>query len=217
MSMQNDRYTLRFQFDFISPYAWFAWHDLPALAARYGRTIEPIPVLFAAMLDAHGQLGPAEIPSKRRYTFKDCVRTARRLGIPFEAPPAHPFNPLTALRVASLPDATPALITDLYAEVWCGGRGVSDPAVVAEIAARHGLPDALEQAAQPAIKALLRDRTDAAISEGVFGVPSIWADGELFWGHDSLPNLEHHLAGNPLEPSAWQPFVDLPSQAHRRR
>ena len=94
---------------------------------------------------------------------------------------------------------------------------MSDPAVVADVAARHGLHDAVQRASEPSIKALVRDRTDDAIAQGAFGVPSIWADGELFWGHDALLNLEHHLAGNRLEPAAWRPFIDLPALAHRRR
>jgi 2-hydroxychromene-2-carboxylate isomerase len=95
---------LVFYFDFISPYAFLAWTQLPALAKRCRTTLEPVPVLFAGLLDAHGQKGPAEIPAKRRYLFKDIARKARRLGFPsISAPPAHPFNPLLSLRISYLP------------------------------------------------------------------------------------------------------------------
>jgi 2-hydroxychromene-2-carboxylate isomerase len=63
--------------------------------------VDPSPVLFAALLDATGQKGPAEIPRKRAYTFKDVVRSAHRLGVAIAPPASHPFNPLLALRVAS--------------------------------------------------------------------------------------------------------------------
>lgn len=76
-----------FYFDFISPYAYLAWTQLPALAARHERELVPVPVLFAALLNAHGQKGPAEIPAKRIYLFKDVCRKAHLLGLPPPSPP----------------------------------------------------------------------------------------------------------------------------------
>lgn len=208
--------TLDFAFDFISPYARFGWSCIQPLAAEHGYAVRPIPVLFAAMLDHHGQLGPAEIPAKRRHTFMDCQRTAKRLGIPFAPPPAHPFNPLLALRVASLPEATPGLITALFDEVWGGGRGVTDPAVVAEVAAAHGISDALARAGTPEAKAAVRDATETAIRRGAFGVPTVWVGEAMFWGHDTFANLAEHLAGRGIDEGAWRAFAELPVQASRR-
>jgi 2-hydroxychromene-2-carboxylate isomerase len=65
---------IRFCFDFISPYAYLAWTQVHALADRHGRAVEPVPVLFAALLDHHGTVGPAEVPAKRRYLMFDVVR-----------------------------------------------------------------------------------------------------------------------------------------------
>src|SRR5512140_3653821 len=93
---------IRFCFDYVSPYAYLAWTQIHALAARHGREVTPVPVLFAALLDAAGTKGPAEIPAKRGYVFKDVLRSAHRLRVPLVPPPAHPFNPLLALRVSSL-------------------------------------------------------------------------------------------------------------------
>ena len=67
---------LQLYFDFISPYAYLAWTQVHALAARHGRPVQPVPVLFAALLDANGQKGPAEIPRKRVWVFKDTLRHA---------------------------------------------------------------------------------------------------------------------------------------------
>src|SRR5262249_60031058 len=83
-----------FHFDFISPYAYLGWTQIHALAARHGRAVRPVPTLFAALLNHSGTLGPAEIPLKRVYIFKDALRTAQVFGVPLEPPPSHPFNPL---------------------------------------------------------------------------------------------------------------------------
>ena len=211
---------LLFYFDYISPYAYLAWHRLPALAARHGRTITPIPVLFAAMLTANDTRGPAEIPSKRDYVFIDVLRSAAHLGLPLEPPPAHPFSPLLALRVTGLEMPAAArtrLISGLFGAVWGGGPGVTEPEVVARIAEDAGIPDALARAAEPAAKARLRADTAAAMAAGVFGVPSVRVDGELFWGNDSLDHLERFLAsGQRVDPVRLARWRSLPAAAQRK-
>ena len=112
---------VRFLFDYISPNAYLAWTQLPALAARYEYTIDPVPVLFAGLLGAHGGLGPAEMPAKALWMAKNNFRKATVLSVPLNPPAFHPFNPLLALRVSSLPDdaATRAAITTaLMDAVW---------------------------------------------------------------------------------------------------
>ena len=119
---------IRLYFDFISPYAYLAWKGVHALAAEHGRSVEAVPILFAALLDAHGTKGPAEVPAKREYVFKDALRRATMAGLTLVPPPAHPFNPLLALRAASFPADDPAgqrrLIDELFAATWAGGGGV---------------------------------------------------------------------------------------------
>lgn len=198
---------MRFYFDFISPYAYLAWTQLRA------RDLTPVPILFAGLLEAHGTRGPAEVPAKRRYIFRDTQRTARRLGVPFAPPPAHPFNPLLALRVASLPTTPLSVIDALFAAVWGGGNGVTDPAEVARIAGEA----AVAEANTPESKARVRRQTDEAIALGVFGVPTIEVDGELFWGVDSIANLDAYLRGDgAIDPADIARWETLPAQATRK-
>src|SRR5438477_7269890 len=74
--------TIRFYFDYESPNAYLAWTQLPKLAERYGFTIDPVPILYAALLDAHGQLGPGEQPTKGRWMSKNILRKALLFGVP---------------------------------------------------------------------------------------------------------------------------------------
>jgi 2-hydroxychromene-2-carboxylate isomerase len=193
---------IRFLFDYVSPYAYLAWTQIHAVAARHGREVEPVPVLFAGLLDAWGHKGPAEIPPKRVYVFKDCLRIAKRLGVPLVPPPTHPFNPLVALRISSLPTepgARKRLVDALFLHTWGGaGDGIEGAARVAAIASGVGLDGAslVASANDPAVKARLKEATDAAIASGVFGVPTMLVDGEPFWGLDALPSLEMRLRGD---------------------
>ena len=216
--------TIRFLFDYISSNAYLAWAELPKLAARYGCAVEPVPVLFAGLLEAHGQLGPAEVRPKAYWMFKNNLRKAALLGLPLRPPRFHPFNPLLPLRISSLPlpDAERrALITALFDAVWARELHASEPAVVAALADELGLPGAalVEEAQAPEAKARLRRQTDEAIAAGVFGVPTFLAGGELFWGYDDLPWLERFLGGSdPLDQTELARWVrPVTASAVRRR
>jgi 2-hydroxychromene-2-carboxylate isomerase len=218
--------TVRFYFDYISSNAYLAWVRLPKLAAKYGYTVEPVPVLFAGLLEAHGQLGPAEVVAKALWMWKNCLRKAKLLGIPLHRPAFHPFNPLLSLRVSSLPlgaEDRNAVVTALFEAVWVHGLHVSEPEVVERIADELGLDGKIlvAQARTPEIKGLLRRQTEEAIARGVFGVPSMEVNDEIFWGYDDLPYLELHLAGkDPLDKDEWKHWLSSSApraSAMRRR
>jgi 2-hydroxychromene-2-carboxylate isomerase len=214
---------IRFLFDYISHNAYLAWTQLPSLAARFGRELEIEPVLFAGLLNAHGQLGPAEVPPKARWMMLDVVRKARRLGVPIAPPHAHPFNPLLALRVthAAAPGAERQRLVDaLFRATWGESVDVSSPSEVARVASSAGLDGAalVAEAASDGAKRRLREATERALADGVFGVPSVLADGALFWGFDDLEHLELFLAGeDPLQDGDEARFTAYAASARRRR
>lgn len=209
--------------DFISPFAYLAWRRMPALARAHGRTLRPIPVLFAALLGHFGHLGPAEIAPKRVYIFKQVLRRAHERGLRLEPPPAHPFNPLLALRIAGDPSLGAELqgrvISALFDATWGGGPGVGDPATITQVLRRAGLDGAglVAGASKPEAKARLRSATEAALRARVFGVPTMIVDGELFWGDDSIDDLDRFLRGeDPVTDAALARWQDLPRAADRR-
>ena len=87
---------IRFYFDYISHNAWIAWTQIHSLAERYDCTVIPVPVLFAGLLKAHGQLGPAEVPPKVRWMLNNTLRKAALLDIPLKPPASYLPIPLGA-------------------------------------------------------------------------------------------------------------------------
>ncbi len=170
-------------FDVISPFVWLQWPAIRRLAAQHPVALRPI--MFAGLLDHHGHKGPAEIPEKRRFTYRHALWRARKQGQSLRFPPAHPFNPLAALRLCIAAGADIAAVDAVLAHLWRDGRDGSSAAALAPLALQIGIDDIESAIARPEVKAQLRQNYDDALAAGVFGVPTLVVDGELFWGEDA--------------------------------
>ncbi len=202
-------------FDFVSPFAYLQSERLatlaPAIRIRYR------PVLFAGLLEAHGHKGPAEIASKRLFSYRFVVWQARRLGIPLRFPPEHPFNPLPLLRLAIACECEPSAVHRMFRFVWQQGRLPDLPIEWAELANELGVPDAQVRIADPAVKEALRRNTDEAIARGVFGVPTLAIGDALFWGLDATEMARDFVAaGGRLDDPEYERVANLPEGVQRR-
>jgi 2-hydroxychromene-2-carboxylate isomerase len=178
-------------FDVISPFAYLAFPQLSRLPAHV--SVGFVPVLFAGLLQHFGQLGPAEIPSKRRFTYRFVLWRARQLGLPMRMPPAHPFNPLPALRLIIAAGSDRRAAGTVLDAVFRDGRDVADPAVIAALARELGVADVQAALHDSTVKQRLRDNTAWASARGVFGVPTLVIGEELFWGHDAFDMALEYL------------------------
>ena len=201
-------------FDFISPYSYFGLYTLKGLPASVEVALQP--VLFAGLLKVWGQKGPAEIPTKRQWTYRACVWWAQRNRIPFQLPAAHPFNPLPLLRLAIVADCDPDAVSRIFRFVWRDGRIGDLPIEWAELVAELGLADAEARIATPDVKDALRRNTDEAIARGVFGVPTLAIGEELFWGADATEMAADFIAHGCSFPDPEMDRVAvLPAAAER--
>jgi 2-hydroxychromene-2-carboxylate isomerase len=200
-------------FDFVSPFAYICLHRLKELPADLA--IEYRPVLFAGLLNHWGQKGPAELPTKRRYTYRWSHWWAHSLGIPLRYPAAHPFNPLHHLRLAIACGSKPEAVRKIFDAVWTTGADASDPPRFAVLLKELNLR--MEDLEQPEIKNKLRTSTEEAAQRGVFGVPTFEVDGELFWGADSIEFLTDFLK-NPsvIKNQEMRRLDGLPVSAARK-
>jgi 2-hydroxychromene-2-carboxylate isomerase len=213
--------------DFISPYAYLAFEKLPEALMGHSYSVTYKPILFAALLKHHGQLGPAEIPAKREWTYRQVQWLAHSQGMALQLPRAHPFNPLGLLRLAvacgadvdekmgAKSDAgkaanTPSrfVVEALFHHAWCTGDDAADADRLATLSAK--LTPARDMNSDE-VKAQLKANTEEAIANGVFGVPTLQVDDKLFWGLDALPMLRDYLTGDAwFDGPAWQAARQLP-------
>jgi 2-hydroxychromene-2-carboxylate isomerase len=188
--------TARWYFDYISPYAYLQ----STMLARFDGWVhvEPRPVLFAGMLEHFGQKGPAEIPAKKVQTFREIVWLAHRHGIALNLPQAHPFNPLPMLRLSIALGNVPDVVRALFRYVWVDGHLPTDAAPWAALCRTLGVDDPQAEIARADVKAALRHHTEEAIGLGVFGVPTLAIDDQLFWGFGMTDAALAYLQGDPV-------------------
>jgi 2-hydroxychromene-2-carboxylate isomerase len=198
--------SITFYFDVISPYAYLAFHKLPRTLEGLSYTMAYQPVFLGGLLQHHGVRGPAEVPAKRDWLYRQVQWLAHSDGIVLDIPAVHPFNPLSLLRLALAHSAQDLpsrhLVEALFDHVWRGGADAADPA---RFAALQQQWQPLRDPAGAEAKAALQQATDVALQKGVFGVPSFAVDGKLFWGMDALPMLRAYCAGDAwFDSPAWE-------------
>jgi 2-hydroxychromene-2-carboxylate isomerase len=200
-------------FDFVSPYSYIALYRLKELPADV--EISYRPVLFAGLLNHWGQKGPAEVPAKRRWTYRWCTWRAARLGVPLRFPASHPFNPLHHLRLAIAAQCEASAIKQIFDELWASGLDAGDPARFARL--RDSLAIDPQALASAEVKDALRRNTEEAAKSGVFGVPTLVIDGEQFWGADAIEFAKAFLADPGVLRNAEMKRIDaLPVGAARK-
>jgi len=202
-------------FDFVSPFAYLQSEQLDTLPR--GISVRYRPILFAALLEANGQRGPAEIPAKRAFTYRFCLWQAQRLGVAMRFPPEHPFNPLPLLRLAIACDSSKEAVHAIFRFVWRDGRLPDLPIEWAELVETLRIDDAAARIASQEVKDELRRNTDEAIGRGVFGVPTLGIGSELFWGVDATQMaIDFVAAGSRFPDPEFARVAALPVGATRR-
>ncbi|WP_284619810.1 2-hydroxychromene-2-carboxylate isomerase [Aquabacterium humicola] len=209
---------ITFWFDVVSPYAWLAFDRLPQALEGCSYVVDYRPVLFAGLLKAWGQKGPAEIGPKRAWTYRQVAWLAHAQGTTLQRPQPHPFNPLALQRlaVAASADGRPnrRVVELLFRHAWCGGG--ADPNDTVALAALTAAVAPVRDPAGDEVKAELRAATDEAVARGIFGVPTLEADGRAFWGQDALPMLRAALQRDPwFDGPAWDEAGRAPAGVQR--
>ena len=200
---------ITFHLDFVSPYAWLAFEQLPRTLEGLSVRVRYRPVLLGALLQQHGNPGPAGIAPKRDWTYRHVTWLGHSLGVGLDMPARHPFPPLPLLRLA-LECSDDGCINRYTADailrhVWQGGAGALEPQRLDALRVQLAEQLRQDEGAGERAKRLLRENTDTAAARGVFGVPMVEVQDKLFWGLDSLPMLRAFLDGDAwFDGPAWE-------------
>ena len=189
-----------FYFEFASPYGYLASLAIEEVAEKYGRQVHWRPFMLGAAFKITNSAPNMTIPMKGEYLSRDIIRCAKMMNVPIAIPDILPMNSLVAMRAfywlnETKPEVSVKLAKAVFRGHWVEGRDLSSVDAVALEAEALGVDgNAFVEAVQhPAIKELLKRETQAAIERGAFGSPFFFVDGEPYWGHDRMDQIEYHL------------------------
>ncbi|WP_050602469.1 2-hydroxychromene-2-carboxylate isomerase [Ruegeria sp. 6PALISEP08] len=194
-----------FVYDFCSPNAFLAFKMLPDLAARHDVQITFVPVLLPIVFKATHNQSPFQAFSENRqktaYLTHDLHRFARRRGLSFHMSPHFPINTKFAMRGAHFARGKSwetKYINAVFDAIWVHGQKADEMAVLIDILQENELParKIREAMTNPEVKQDLKAQTKANVRRGVFGVPSLLVGSEMFFGKNSLTNVETELSKN---------------------
>lgn len=190
-----------FYFDLTSPYGYLASTRIEAIANKYDRAVIWHPLVLGFIFKTTGSQPLTEIPLKGEYAIMDMARSARQHNVPFQLPSHFPIGTVAAARaclwLATVDQQHSVdLIHALYKGYFADDIDISVLDNILPIASSVGvdtnvLTSALET---PEVKGLLKSAVEDAISKGIFGSPFIAIDGQHFWGHDRLNDVEQWLS-----------------------
>ena len=190
--------TFDFYYDFGSPYTFLVHKLLPDIEARTGATAIYKPMLLGGVFKATGNMSPIHVPSKLAYQTTDIARFVQHHGLSNPHNAHFPVMTISLMRGAIFAAGKPyekAYLDIAFDAMWIEGRKMDDPETIFEVLSSADLPAAeiIAGTQEPQIKSALIAATQEAVDRGVFGAPTLFVRGEMFFGKDSLPDLERAL------------------------
>ncbi|MCG3843417.1 2-hydroxychromene-2-carboxylate isomerase [Psychrobacter sp. Ps1] len=189
---------VEFFFDVGSPASYLAWTQLASIAQRHNAEIVWRPMLLGAVFQAVGNTSPAAVPAKGAYMLKDLKRFSAIYDVPFCFNPFFPVNTMQLMRGVTAYLGTPkfeSYLSAIFNALWAEKLNMESPEVVAEVLSKVGIEatDFKVRISEPEVKARLKSSTEEAVARGVFGAPSFFVNGEMFFGQDRLSFVEDAL------------------------
>lgn len=195
---------IEFFFDYHSPWCYFASLRIGALCERVGRQLIWKPMHLARLIERIDGRRPLEANAAFVRWFKDDMQDwAAQLGVEVRYHPQFPLRPARALRAtayAAQRGRAEPFVLGVMRAYWTESCDISDPEKLAQIGDAVGLDGRVVRASleDPFFKKIVEDHTREAQARGVFGAPTFFCDGKLFWGNDRLQQLEQHALRTAL-------------------
>jgi 2-hydroxychromene-2-carboxylate isomerase len=193
---------VEYYYDFGSPNAYFVHKVLPGLAKKHGASLTYRPILLGGVFKATNNQPPMmafkDVDHKLDYMRVEIARFVKRHQVPFQFNSHFPVMTIATMRGAVFAQGKPwekSYIETVFDAIWLHGKKMDDPEVIGPVLGAAGLPvdDIFAATQTPEIKTRLADLTAAAVARKVYGAPAMFVGDEMFFGKDSLDDLDWYL------------------------
>ncbi|MBK8509347.1 MAG: 2-hydroxychromene-2-carboxylate isomerase [Candidatus Competibacter sp.] len=193
---------IEFWFDFGSNYSHISAMRIERAAAERGVRVIWKPFLLGPIFKTFGWNTSPFVAHRALgdYMWKDMIRQCAKYGVPWRQPSIFPRLSVLPLRVALVGVDQPWIgeyCRRIMRLNFVEDRDIHTPEAVGEILGALGLPaaDLIARAQAEPNKLKLRESTDTAQASGVFGAPTFFTRGEMFWGNDRLDDALEFAVG----------------------
>lgn len=193
-----------------SAYAFLGSAELSAIARRTGRRIDHRPVDLHAVMQARGLSSFAERDADHiaYYFRREIWRWAEYRGVEImDARPSHhdhDYGLANRVLIACIETGgdIDRLAHAFLVGHWRDDADLADRETLAALTEQSGGdPDRLLPAAEsPTVQARYRANTEEAIARRIYGSPTYFVDGDMFYGQDRLALVERACT-KPFGPS----------------
>ena len=181
---------IEFYYDIASPFSYLAWHRLNQLVSEYDAQRTLMPVALADVFAETGNLPPSQVQAKAKYLRRDIDRYANRYRVNFTLNPHFPIDTNLIMRVALVAQENEALepcTSALFEAMWSDGKNLADESVIKQVLEASGLSSKwVDMAKDERYDTQLNKVSKAAVDRGIFGVPTMFANGEMLFGQDRI-------------------------------
>jgi len=189
----------KFIFDFGSPKSYLVYKLVPGIEERTKVKAEYIPVLLGGIFKSINNVSPIEafktVPSKGAYDDLDTKRFVKKHDLDFNFNSNFPINTLNLMRGAVYAQENgffEKYVEVVFKSMWVDNKKMDDIEVIQSVLKENELPtkDIFEGTQDQNVKNKLIENTNYAVEQGAFGAPSFLIDGELFFGKETLQDVE---------------------------
>ena len=184
---------IAFWFEFGSNYSYLSVMRIENAAVKHGVKVIWKPFLLGPIFKSFGWNTSPFVLQKEKgeYMWNDMVRQCRKYDLPWTRPTTFPRSAVLPLRVALIGAEQPWMgeyCKRIMLNNFAKDRDINSQETVGEVLAQLGLPAAeiINNAQAEQNKLRLREQTEAAKARGIFGAPTFFVRGEMFWGNDRL-------------------------------
>ncbi len=180
--------SIDFYFDFISPYSYLAYKKLNILNNNININYKPI--LLGGLHKLGGITAPAFNERKMKNMKNDCELIALKNNIEFKWNIKFPINSLYLMRgyLVIKKEFKKKFFDNCFNSYWKNNIDISDEINIGKILETSGInkKEFFKDIQNPEIKDNLRELTQKAFNEDIFGAPTFVVNNKIFWGQDRL-------------------------------